>query len=202
MKRVLLVLLLLCAALAVEVDAETGCETYSDHLVCPQATEIEAEITYTSDVTCYSVQNEFGSLEEIGCFAHAESTGLEYEACSMYIPFDTDIILDEIDYEYQCAIEKVSAGEEITVLAFMDQFTGCETIEETEFYGEYSCPMEGQKRVVNGTIEYYDGDYSILVAGQEAPALVPFADVSSAIVVLAVAVLLVYTLYIWSERKK
>ena len=200
MKRLLLTLLLLCAALAVEVDPETGCEMYSDHLVCPQVTDVEVEMTYATDADCYSLQNEGGELEELGCFAEADIASLEYESCLMYIPFDDDLNIGEIDYEYECATEKLD-NERVTTIGFMDQYTGCETLNETEFYGEYSCPLAGKKVRVAGTIEYSDGDYSLLVVGQEDAEFAPLAGVSSAIVALAVAVLLVYALYLWSEKK-
>ncbi|MFC2174433.1 hypothetical protein ACFLQ2_01000 [archaeon] len=204
MKRLLLALLVLSVAFAVDVDDATGCEKYSDHVICPQATDVALEITYTTDADCYSLQNEFGNLEDLGCYADAVTSGIEYEACGMYVPFDeNDILISEIDYEHQCSTEKIAAGETIYVFGFQDQFTGCETIEEDEFYGEYLCPVNGQKRGVTGAIEYYEGDYGLLLYTQEEQAIAGgLEDIGIAVVVLGIIVLFIYALYIWSEREK
>jgi len=202
MKRLLLVLILLATAMAVEIDEDTGCEKYSDHVVCPQSTDIEAWITYSGDAECFSVQNEFGNLEELGCYAEATlANTLEYESCKMRVPFDTDIRLDLVDYEYQCTTERLEAGDEVYVMGFREDFGECATVEEDEYYGEYLCAVAGRKHSITGAIQYDDGTYGVLLYSQEAQGL-PFADVSTALIVLAIAVLLVYTLYVWSENKK
>jgi len=200
MKRLLLALLLVAAAMAVEVDNVTGCEKYSDHVICPQDTNVQIDATYTADADCYSLQNEYGRLEEMGCYAAAKLTRpLQYESCKMYVPFDSkDIQLDKINYKYQCSTEKLDAGQTIYMIGFQKDFGNCKTITEDEYYGEYSCQLNGEKYTVNGSIAY-DGNYTVVISSQEKQGITGLA---TPLVALVVVVLLVYAAYVWTERKK
>lgn len=202
MRRILLVLLFLAAVMAVEIDEATGCEKYTDHVICPQETDIETEITYKTDTSCFSIQNEFGNLEEMGCYAEVElAKPLEYQSCDIYIPFDeNDIKLAEIDYEYRCSTEKVDVGTKLYVMGYPDNYEGCSTVEEDEYYGEYLCPTEGARYSVTGGI-FYDGNYTLMLYTQEKYELGGL-DVASPILWLVILVLLIYAAYVWTERKK
>lgn len=206
MRRLLLALLLVAAVGAVDIDAETGCEIYSDHLLCPQGTDVSVNIRYTTDSDCFSLQNEFGNLENLGCSATAElRESLEYEDCWLYVPFDeTDISLDEIDYNYQCSTQKLGSGETVQIIGFEEHYSDCTTIAEDEYTGDYVCPVNGKDYSIKGNVAIIDGQYSIVLYTQEGKAAgIPFAeDAAPAVVLLAIAILLVYALYIWSERKK
>ena len=200
MRRALFILLLVAAAMAVGVDNATGCEKYSDHVVCPQNTAVSMEIRYTTNASCYSLQNEYGRLEELGCYAAAKLTKpLQYDSCSVYVPFDSkDIQLDKVNYKYKCSTEKLDAGQTVYMIGFQKDFEGCKTITEDQYYGEYSCPVNGQEFSVNGSIAY-DGNYTVVISSQEKRGITGLA---TPLVALAVAVLLVYAAYIWTERKK
>ena len=206
MRRVLLALLLLSVAFAVDIDGETGCEIYPDHLICPQGTDIEAAIKYTSDAECFSVQNEFGNLGNVGCTATAElRRPLEYQDCRMYVPFgESDIILDKIDYDYQCSTEKIAGGTVVQVIGFEEQYTGCMVVNETEYTGDYLCPVKGKDYTVSGNVAFLEGQYSIMLYSQEEKTIgIPFVeDMATPMLLLAIGVLLIYALYIWSGRKR
>jgi len=200
MRKILLVLLLVAAAMAVAVDNATGCEKYSDHVVCPQNTKVGMEIKYTADANCYSIQNEYGRLEEMGCYAAAKLTKpLQYESCKMYVPFDSkDIQLDKINYKYLCSTEKLDAGQTIYMVGFQKDFGNCRTVTEDEYYGEYSCPVKGEKYTMNGTIAY-DGNYTVVISSQEKQKI---TELATPLVALVVVVLLIYAAYAWTGRKK
>jgi len=206
MKRLLALLLLTALVLAVEIDPETGCEKYSDHVICPKATDVETAVKYAADSQCYSIQNEYGTLEDVGCYADATlAQPLSYQACKSYVPFTaTDIDTSGINDNYACATEQLASGEAIVVIGYKDQYTGCTTVEEDEYYGEYTCPVSGQKYAITGSIMLDNGTYSLLVASQEAPA--PLAGLTEALATplaaLGVAVLAVYAWYVWSQKKK
>ena len=200
MRRALIVLLLLAAAMAVVVDNETGCEKYSDHVICPQDSQISVGVKYTTDADCYSLQNEYGRLEEMGCYADAVLTEpLQYENCKMYVPFDSkDIRLDKINYNYKCSTEQLGKGQVVHIVGFQKDFEGCKTITEDKYYGEYSCSVKGEKYVMNGSIEY-DGNYTVVLSSQEKQKITGLA---APLVALVVIVLLVYAAYAWTGRKK
>ncbi len=199
-------MLLLTTVTALNIDEETGCELYSDHVVCPQDTSITVFAKYSEDSTCYSLQNEFGNLENLACFAHAELTQpIEYESCKMYIPFDeNDLLLDQIEYDYQCSTEKLDTNQEIEVLGKLSQYQNCDTIEEDEFYGEYVCPTTNTMYTITGNMIYVDGNYSLLAFEQSTPDSTTrlVNQFATPLMGLGILVLFVYAWYIWSERKK
>lgn len=204
MRAAFLALLLLALACAAEVDNETGCEMYADHLICPQGTDVQTTMRYTSDADCFSMLNEFNTMENVGCTSEATLTSaLEYQDCRMYVPFNgSDIQLSEIQYDYSCSTEKLAAGTAIQVIGFEDQYSGCATTAEDTGTRESLCAVSGKEYSVNATIAVIDGEYSIVLYSQEAGANPLLDQLGTPLLLLGVAVLLVYALYIWSERKK
>ncbi len=200
MRELLLILLLAAAAMAAGVDSATGCEKYNDHVVCPQGTDVGMEVQYSTDADCYSLQNEYGQLEEIGCYATATLTKpLSYESCKMYVPFNSkDVQLDKINYKYQCSTERLPAGQVVYMAGFQKDFGNCTAIEENSHYGEYSCPIKGEKYFVNGSIEY-DKNYTVIIYSQEKESITGLA---TPLVEAAVALLVIYAAYAWTERKR
>jgi hypothetical protein len=196
----LLLFSLLSLALAQQVDPATGCEKFSDHVVCPKTTPVLADVRLASDVECVSIASPSGPLESLGCQGSGTLTReLRFEECKVYIPFSTDVEISGINDRFDCRDRVWSAGSPVTILMFEDTAEGCAQQEGDEFYSLKKCAMSGVEYSINATASSDAGvNYLFAFGAARAAAF----DQQLALIVVGVALVAIVAYYATRPRKR
>ena len=207
MKRAILLaalILLLASAAAQEIDEETGCEIFSDHVVCPMPASADGVmVNFVTGVECGSVLNENGRMEDLFCYGEAELVSdLVFTECSQYIP----VVGDNVDYwnineEYGCVRKKWLGGKNVTVIMSTELAEQCEVVEEDDWYMVTECAMEGKIYSASGVVTEEDGT-KVLVAHTLEPMGGFVVDTLTAAVFAGAVLVLIFLVYQWKKKRR
>ncbi|MCD6522153.1 MAG: hypothetical protein J7K68_00230 [Candidatus Diapherotrites archaeon] len=199
------VLMLLFASLvsAVSIDPETGCEKYTDHIICPQPGNATLRVVMDTFMQCPRIQNEFGRLEDLICIGDGILlSDVSFEKCSVYVPFDrNDVILSGINDRYRCRTYTWKAGSEITIMAPRKLFDNCVKKEGDEYYELYNCGAENERFVVKAMVSEENGTrYAIAYEMEKEVALI---DRNTLImIIVGIIIIMIGILWRWKNEHK